>query len=526
MKRFEQYFVNLICPVFIFGSITGIFTAIIINLYKALANYLIEFSEKGYSFLKSHILWIPVIIIALYGIASLFSWLYKKNPRLSGGGIPSSIAILRRIISFNWLKTLIGVFFMSLTSFLIGVPLGNEGPSVLIGTAVGKGSVSLFAQKHTVWSKYSMTGGACAGFSIATGASFSGILFAIEEAHQRISPMIIIVGCISVLFATLTSNIIAPILGVSTKLFPEIQLAILSIKDIWISLILGIIMGFFAVLFLKYYQLINNLFNNKIKKASQTIKIFFVFILTLISGLILFSNISTGHHLILSLFNDNTPIYLLVLILFIRTTLTLLANSNKITGGIFLPILALGAILSAILGKTFEVLFNFNHEYYNVILMLGITACIASMMKMPITAVAFSIEALSCHNNFLHVIVVASISYMITEIFSAKGINDSIIENIVKSKEKTKKLSTFEAYVTIQKNSFAEFMKIKDILWPANFVILSIISNNEVIDKTDDSFNEGDILHIRYSTFDDSKTQKELLAIVGEQEYRPKEILN
>lgn len=524
MKRFEQYFTNLICPVFIFGAITGIATAIIINLYKFLTKSIIHISETGYSFLRNHLYWIPLVLIVFWGIAKLFSWLYKKNPRLSGGGIPSSIAILRRIISFKWLKTLLGVFFMSLVSFLIGVPLGNEGPSVLIGTAVGKGSVDIFAKKHSIWSKYSMTGGACAGFSIATGASLSGILFAVEEAHHRISPMIVAVGCVSVIFATITSDIIAPLLNVSTSLFPEIHLIQLSLKDIWIPISLGIIMGIFAVLFLKYYHLINIFCNKKIKKISSQLKIFIIFVFTLIIGLISFSCISTGHELILFLFVKQKPIYILLIILLVRTTLTLLANSNKITGGIFLPILALGAILSATLAQTFEIIFSLGHQYYYPILMLGITACIASMMKMPLTAIAFSLEALSCHNNILHVILVATISYVITEIFNTKCINDSIVDNIIQTQEETHKLVTIETFVTVQKNSFADFMHIKDILWPADFMILSIQTKQTQNEENIDTLNAGDILHVRYSTFDDDYTKKELLAIVGEQDYVKKEM--
>ena len=73
---------------------------------------------------------------------------------------------------------------MSLLSFLMGVPLGNEGPSVQIGTAVGRGTTRIALRKRFAWDRYSMTGGACAGFAVATGAPISGILFAVEEAHH------------------------------------------------------------------------------------------------------------------------------------------------------------------------------------------------------------------------------------------------------------------------------------------------------------------------------------------------------
>ena len=206
MKKHTNYFVNLIFPAVVFGSVTGILTALVITLYKLCAKHVIAASEAGYHFLGKNPLLILPVILFLLALAFLFSFIYKKEPDLKGGGIPASIGILRGILPFKWLRSVIGTFLISLMNFLIGVPLGNEGPSVQMGTAIGRGSVFSFAKKHRAWDRYSMTGGACAGFSVATGAPISGIMFAIEEAHQRISPMIIIVASTSVMFAQITTE--------------------------------------------------------------------------------------------------------------------------------------------------------------------------------------------------------------------------------------------------------------------------------------------------------------------------------
>lgn len=526
--RLKNYFINLIFPAFIFGSITGVLTALVVNLYKVCAKYVISLSQTGYAYLREHLYFIPLVLVVLFGIAVLFAVLYKKMPNLRGGGIPTSIGILRGIITFKWLRNLVGTFFLSLTSFLIGVPLGNEGPSVQMGTAIGRGSVYSFAKKHRAWDRYAMTGGACAGFAVATGAPISGIMFSIEEAHQRISPMIVIVSATSVMFACFTTELIAPLLRVNAYLFPQMQILSLSLKDIWLPVVIGLAVGLFAVVFLKYYRIVNRFFKKKLGKVPHYYKIFFVFAATLVLGLCSYYFISTGHVLILTLFEEQLPIYLLLLILLVRSTLTLSANSNSITGGIFLPILALGVVLAAILGGTLKTLFGLGGEYHSVLLALGIAACIAGMMKMPITAIVFSVEALSCYENILYVIVVSAVAFIITEIFNVKSVNDSVVENRVKDLNKDRTTKVIDTFVTVQKDSFAIGKQIRDIFWPANLFVLSLqrkeqSGNAQVDEHGGKAIREGDILHVRYSTYDEAQTKEELTAIVGEQDYRESE---
>lgn len=520
-KQYKNYFVNLIFPAFVFGSITGVITSAIVLVYKYLAHHVIHYAEVGYGFVKTHLWLIPVVLIAFFGIAMLWKIIYHKLPNLRGGGIPTSIAALRDIIDFKWLSNLIGVFFMSLVSFLIGVPLGNEGPSVQMGTAVGSGTVRCFAKKHLAWEKYSMTGGACAGFSVATGAPISGVLFAIEEAHQRVSPMIIMVAATSVMFANITTELLAPILGVSKGLFPALEFPALDVKDIWIPLLVAVVAGIFAGLFLNYYRLIDFVSNKKLAKMPKQYKILAVFAITLALGLCSFSFISTGHELVLELFEGRVAIGMLLLILLLRATTTLLANTNGITGGIFLPLLALGAVISALIAEVGITYFGLGESYYGMILALGIVACISGMMKMPLTAIVFAVEALSFHEHILFVIVTSAVTYVITELFSVKSINDSVIENRTESVHEGKVAQTVDTTVCVGKNAFAVGKEVRDIFWPRNVFVLSVQHSADAEEEVDDhggsGIREGDILHIRYSTYDEAQTKEELFAIVGEQ---------
>ena len=520
-KRYKGYLINLLFPAFVFGSVTGVLTAVTVSFYKILAKYVIHFSEKGYHFLKENLFYIPIVLIFLFLVAFLFDYIYKKEPNLGGGGIPASIGIVRGVISFNWLKTLVGTFFLSLISFFIGVPLGNEGPSVQMGTAIGKGVLAPFSEKHKAWNRYSMTGGACAGFSVATGAPVSGILFAIEEAHQRISPMIMIVSSASVMSGYITTQIIGDFFGLNFALFPKIILNSLPISKIWIPAIVGVSTGLFSVLFLRYFTLINLFFNRFLKKIPRKYKIFFIFLLTLISGIFLSSAVSTGHELILSLLESSPSAIMLLIILILRTTLTLSANTNSVTGGLFIPILAIGTVFSALIGKIIIFINGNFEEYYLLIIVLGITACISGMMKMPLTAIVFSIEVFSSYNNILYVLLVAVFAYIITEIFYAVSINDSVLEARMEREQKDKTIKNVEARVKVRKASFAIGKQVRDIFWPSNMFVLSIERDKNSKEECDDinskAIKENDWLNIRYSTFNEEETLEELYAIIGEQ---------
>lgn len=517
MKKFKKYFLNYILPAVLISSVTGALTGTVITFYKFCATKVIALSETGYHQLSEKPQFIPLIIVAVFGISFFYSACYKKFPNLQGGGIPTSIGIVRGHIYFNRFKNLIGTFVLSLLSFLIGVPLGNEGPSVQIGTALGSNGAKLFGKKGAVWDRYSMTGGACAGFSVATGAPVSGILFSVEEAHRRVSPLILIVSAVSVVVSSIISGIISPMLGVNTSLFPSTETFTLSSKEMWIPVFVGVLSGIFAVAFLKYYRSINYFCNKKLRRVPQTYKIFAVMAATVIMGTVSHSFVSTGHELMLGLFDESPEIYVLLIILAVRSTLTLCSNSNGVTGGLFVPMLSIGAVFAAVIGKTAQSIFGFGDEYVSLILVLGITACIAGMMKMPLTAVVFSIEALNCHNNVIPVIIVSATAYIITELFKAESINDVVLENKIRGLNKGKVAKTVEEYVTVKKDSFAIGKHVRDILWPPSLLVLSSEHRKNISkeEKKSGEICEDDVILVRYRTYDEEKTKKDLSEIIG-----------
>ena len=272
-NKYFTYIKNILFPCVIFSAVTGVLTACLIFLFKLASSYIISFSESAYSFVRDNPnYFIPLLLGCLVlGLISAFILKYSRNCR--GGGIPTSVAILRGLISFHWIKSITLLPLSALLTYLCGVPLGNEGPSVQMGTAIGKGAVKLFSKKHAAWNRYIMTGGACAGFATATGAPVSGIFFALEEAHRRFSPMIIMVAATSVISGSIVMDFLCSSFNMSTELFDFVHFPQLTLAYIWIPVIVGIICGVCAGLFTKLYNSVNVLVKEKLanKERYQTV---------------------------------------------------------------------------------------------------------------------------------------------------------------------------------------------------------------------------------------------------------------
>lgn len=501
-REIGTHLTSSVLPAVVFGAISGVCAGAVVTVYKLCAKGAVGASSDLYAFLQKHLWFIAVAIPVLCAAAYLMHRIYQKEPDLQGGGIPASVGTLRGLFRFHPVKNAVGSFLLSLLSFLFGVPLGTEGPSVQLSTALGAGAARSAPKRFRAWERFSMTGGASAGFSVATGAPLSGIFFAVEEAHGRISPLIVLTAVVAVLFAELCSLILSPLLGVDFSLFELDSFKALSVGQFWMPLAAGVVMGLFALLFLKGYHLLDHLLRKK-WQAPGWVKIFTVFCATLLAGLFSLEWISTGHHLLGEYFLHTPSLLILAGILSVRCVLTLSANISGITGGIFLPLLAIGGTVGAMLGKAF------GEEFAPMFVVFGIAGCIAGMMKMPLTAILFGVEALGLSQNLLPLILVCILAYAIPEAMGEESIGECVLERRKELLRKGKAHTEEENTYLVEKGAFAVGKEIRDIFWPDGVRVLSVKKAG-----TGHLLCAGDELLIRVSTYDREKTEQELCHIL------------
>ncbi len=499
--------------------ITGAVTGALIFLFKLCCGFVVELSSDIYNFVREDPIWLPCLILgaALIGLLAAFILKWSKNCR--GGGIPTSIAILRGLITFSWVKSIFLLFATALLTFLGGVPLGTEGPSVQMGTAVGKGTVRMFGKKRAALERYIMTGGACGGFAAATGAPIAGILFAFEEAHRRFSPLLFMITAMAVGASALVMRLLCDLAGISPYLFDLSLNVSLPINYIWVAVVIGVLCGFIAILFSRAYVKIGTVFSAALKKIPFAIKFLLIFAIVALLGFASNGLIGSGHELIHELMNGHGAWYMLIIYFCVRALSLIVANRVGVSGGLFVPTLTFGALIGALFSKLAISLGIFSEDYFIIPIIIAMAAFLASSSRTPITAISFAVEALGGLSLTLPIIIGVGIAYLIIESLSVPSLQDVVINQKVKSFNEGKDSVVVDTLVTVMPDCFAQGKEVRNILWPPTCTVLSVRKKRggKAVFSIAGELEEGDVLHIHYQTHDAVVTRLAIEAIVGSQ---------
>ena len=395
LQERRTFIENILLPCLLFSTLTGIFTGALVFSFNLISTEVVHYSSEIYHFVRENPIYTPLLFLGVIVLGLLAGLMLKWFPNVRGGSLPVAVAHLRGHIAFKWLPNVVFVYFSSMISYLVGVPLGNEAPCVQMGAAVGKGTVGLFAKKHRAWRRYIMTGGACAGFAVTTGAPLSGIFFALEEAHRRFTPMVIMVATMSTSAAIFTSRWLCNLFQVELTIISATLESSLRLKDIWAVILLALVCALFAAIFSKTYEKINHIVQKLRQRLHFIIRLEIVFVIVAIFGMISGYFINDGHNLLHEILHNEHVWMFLLLYLFVRSILVICSNSVGATGGLFVPTLVFGAMLGSICAQILISIGALPAESAPIMIVIGMATYKGASMRTPITAIIFACEVLS-----------------------------------------------------------------------------------------------------------------------------------
>lgn len=498
------------------GVLVGLLTGIVVGLFRLVIEKA-EFLRTNYMLplIDSGKLWLLMMIVMI--IAFFVYIMAKWQPLASGSGIPQVKAELRGQLKQPVYRLLIAKFTGAVLAIGAGLSIGREGPSIQLGALVGKGYARA-TRKLPVEEKMLLTCGAGAGLAGAFCAPFSGAVFALEELHKNFSVDVLV----STMAACISANFVsAYIFGLD----PVFNLSIpnrLPLKEYWILLIMGVLLG-----------LLGNIYNNLMMKVLKTydklpkaLAIGVAFALAVIVMLFMPQALGGGHSVVgqiahaefklgFGILGDKIGLGILIsLIIFfiVKLIFSAISFGSGVPGGIFLPLLVLGAIVGGIFGEAYNQINASNELYIANFVIFGMVGMFSAIVGAPATGIILITEMTGDLQNFFPLVIVGLISYMVADATGTSPIYDLLLDRLMsKDRDKDNKLDEEEiAYqnklkkraskkVIIESDVYigspADGNKIKELSLPAGSLVISLVRHGkEIIPSGETIIKGGDYL--------------------------------
>ena len=365
--------------------------------------------------------WLALYILSFIIIAYLLKLIVAREPMCTGSGIPQIKGILQGDMSMRWFSVLWSKIIGGVLAIGAGMSLGREGPSVQIGACVGQG-LSQTSRRTGFESRILMTAGAGAGLAAAFNAPLAGVIFGLEEMQKTISPALLLTG----ITASITAATVTEVVFGMSPVFSMGYLLPLPLNLFDVLVAAGIVIGLLGRLFniaLAYsLNTYSRLGLSGMKKPLVPLA------LAGILGFVLPEILGGGNLLVDSLVVTDYTIGFLCLLFVGKFLFTMICFGSGVPGGIFLPMLVLGAAAGAVLAKLLVLAGLLPAMYYADIIVFGMAAYFSSVVKSPVTGSILILEMTGSFQHMLALLVVSLTAYVISDLTGGRPVYDELLD--------------------------------------------------------------------------------------------------
>lgn len=525
--RFLKKFTGGALQIIAVGVLTGILAGLVVTLYTLLAHMAEEFAEGYYGFFRDQPAFIPLLFLALFAGAIVVGGTLKFLPMIRGSGIPQIEGASRGVIKLKWFRSLTGTFAASLFTIFMGLSAGSEGPSILIGGACGNGVSDMLKRNATV-RRYQITGGACAGLAVAFNAPLTGMAFAFEEAHKRFTPEVFACAFSSVVAAVLTRNLLYWGMGLeigaafSTFSFAGVQPSdfLFYVYVFFATLVCALAaVGVYFLIFLTQKLFKKLTFWKGMGKFIVPFAAAGVFGLVSVyaigGGSAFISDLGSLSEGVTSMFGAPLWATLLCVIL-MKTIATVLNTGVGMPCGIFVPMLAIGAGMGALLAFVCR-LAGMDAAYCDALILICMAAFFTTVVRAPITGIVMIVELTFSFTFLLPAILGVAVGYVVGDLFRLEPLYDKMLAERVEEERGDTERVRLTARFVVTENGKAAGRAVRDVLWPMSARIVRVDRGEEnFVPDGNSVLIAGDILTVTGETADEAIYLGALTALIGE----------
>ena len=351
--------------------------------------------------------WYLTILIPAAGALLISPLIYYGAREAKGHGVPEIMESL--VFRGGRIRTKVVAIKALASSICIasGGSVGREGPIVQISSTIASSIGRLFRIQEKGL-RTLVAAGAAAGIGATFNAPIAGALFAVEVllgefGIYSFSPIIV-----ASVISTLTSRLVTG----DFAAFTVPKYTLISVWEIGPYVLLGIVSGLVAILFIKVLYFFEDKFDDL--RLHPLIKPILGGILIGVIG-IKFSHIfGVGYESIDACLTNNLGFLLALVLVFAKILSTSLTLGSGGSGGIFAPSLFMGAMTGNFLGSLFHQAFPSSISSPGAFSLVGMGAVVAAATHAPITAIIIIFELTNDYKIILPLMLSCIIASFIT----------------------------------------------------------------------------------------------------------------
>jgi CIC family chloride channel protein len=354
---------------------------------------------------------IPIAIaLGAFG-GAIALWLVRRfAPDAGGSGIPQLKGFVLGQCGIEWRRLLPVKFFAGLLGIGGGLALGREGPTLQMGGATGLMVSEWFRVKPGEGERKALiAAGAGAGLAAAFNAPLAGVMFVLEELAGSFTPVVLVAAFL----ASVTADVVGRVLTGEMPVFQLHDMPAPNVRALPAALVLGVACGLGGVIFNRTLLKSLDLYA-RLRWPAWAIGALAGAVAGLASGI--YPGVAGGGGFLAeSALTGAIALQWLPLLLATRFFLTMESYGTGAAGGIFAPLLVLGALGGLGFGHLVHSALPSWAAQPEAFAVIGMGGLLTAIVRAPLTGIVLMIELTGKYDFMLPLLACCLVAYGVAE---------------------------------------------------------------------------------------------------------------
>ncbi len=351
-------------------------------------------------------------------------WLVRRfAPDASGSGIPQLKGFVLGERGLEWRRLLPVKFFAGLVGIGGGLALGREGPTIQMGGATGLMVSEWFRVKPGEGERKALiAAGAGAGLAAAFNAPLAGVMFVLEELAGSFTPVVFV----SAFLASVTADVVGRVLTGEMPVFHLHDMPAPNVRALPAALVLGLACGLGGVLFNRC--LLRSLdWYARLRWPGWLLGALAGAAVGLASGI--YPGVAGGGGLLAErALTGAIALRWLPILLLARFLLTMTSYGTGAAGGIFAPLLVIGALGGLAFGQVVHAVLPAWAAQPEALAVIGMGGLLTAIVRAPLTGIVLMIELTGKYDFMLPLLACCLVAYGVAEALRDTPIYEALRE--------------------------------------------------------------------------------------------------